>query len=173
MKDWRRLTSLSVVILIATALLYTLLHSQSIQTGYLKIGDKGPDFTSTTMDGTSIKLSDYRGKGVLLNFWASWCEPCVDEMPRINKAYHLNTSGVEIIAVNVGDSRATARDFITSQGINFPIWLDPSGEAADSYRVTGLPSTFLIDKNGRLVKAVAGEFPDELSVIQLLKSVQH
>ncbi|WP_240419459.1 redoxin domain-containing protein [Paenibacillus periandrae] len=172
MKEWRKWTTLVVIVVIGAALIYTLFQPQPKLAHSLKPGDPAPDFTSITLDGASIKLSDYRGKGVLLNFWASWCTPCVEEMPRMNKAYRLNTSNVEIIAVNVGESRGTAREFLTTLGIDFPVWLDPSGEAAQSYKVTGLPATFLIDKQGRLVKAVAGELPNDKIIVEHLKSIE-
>jgi peroxiredoxin len=174
MSKWRTWVAAAAIVMVAIALVYTLFQPQPKpnQAGKLKVGGTAPDFTATTMEGTSIKLSDFKGKGVLLNFWASWCTPCVEEMPRMNKAYQSKAPSVEIIAVNVGESRGTARDFIAKAGIGFPAWLDPSGEAAQSYRVTGLPATFLIDKNGTLVKAIAGELPDDKTVIQYLELIQ-
>ncbi|WP_225948508.1 redoxin domain-containing protein [Paenibacillus sp. OAS669] len=131
-----------------------------------------PDIHVTTLDGTAVKLSDYRGKGVLLNFWGSWCGPCVNEMPRLKEAYEQRGSGVDIVAVNVGESKGTILDFVQKHRLPFPIMTDPSGEAASAYRVNGLPATFLISPQGQVKQMVPGELTNTEQIKALLNSVQ-
>ncbi|GAB7054719.1 MULTISPECIES: redoxin domain-containing protein [unclassified Paenibacillus] len=169
---WRKWVSFSVIVLIVLALVYALLQNRSESSSSLRIGKMAPDFTATTLDGSAVSLSDYRGKGVLLNFWGSWCEPCVSEMPRMNTAYLSGLSGVVVIAVNVGESRGSAAEFVSKHGLKFPILLDPGGEAAGRYGVVGLPATFLIDGEGRLKKIIPGELPQFEGIMALLKEVQ-
>ncbi|MFB7813140.1 peroxiredoxin family protein [Paenibacillus chitinolyticus] len=168
----RRGAVLLIAGLIAAALAYTLLHADSKEPAVaVRTGAMAPDFTVTGLDGRSAALSDYRGKGVLLNFWASWCGPCTHEMPRMNEAYLEGIPDVEIVAVNVGESRGTANEFAMRENLAFPVLLDPSGEAARKYRVVGLPATFLIDPDGKIAAIRPGELTSASEVKKLLQSL--
>ncbi|WP_159884821.1 redoxin domain-containing protein [Paenibacillus puerhi] len=162
----------AILILLAAALLYTLLQIRTDKQGILRVGDAAPEFTAMTLEGEAVALSDYRGQGVMLNFWASWCGPCVSEMPRMNEAYEDDLPGVAVLAVNVGESRGTAAGFVSDHKLTFPILLDPSGEAADSYGLIGLPRTFLIDKQGRIAQIVPGELASVDQIRELMESVR-
>ena len=169
----RRGAVLLIAGLIAAALAYTFYRADSRDTaGAVRTGEAAPDFTVTGLDGRSVSLSDYRGKGVLLNFWASWCGPCTHEMPRMNEAYLEGVPDVEIFAVNVGESRGTANEFASQRNLAFPVLLDPSGEAARKYRVVGLPATFLIDADGKIAGVRPGELTSSSEVKKLLESLR-
>jgi len=117
-----------------------------------------PDVTVTALDGSSLKLSDLKGKVVLLNFWATWCPPCREEIPAMMK---LNAAMVgkpfQMLAVSVdeGGKPAIEEYFRTSNNL-LPAYTDPSGTASKTYGITGVPETFVIDKNGVIVKKVIG-----------------
>ena len=119
-----------------------------------------PDFTVTDADGNEVKLSDFRGKGVVLNFWASWCGPCKSEMPHFQEAYEQYGEEVQFLMVNMstafGDSRSDAEQVLTDGGYTFPVYYDTNAECAYGYGVTGIPMTFFIDKNGNLVSGKTG-----------------
>ena len=119
-----------------------------------------PDFTVTDADGNEVKLSDFRGRGVVLNFWASWCGPCKGEMPHFQEAYEQYGDEVHFLMVNMstafGDSQADAEKILTENAYTFPVYYDTKTECAYSYGVTGIPMTFFIDKDGNLVSGVSG-----------------
>ena len=119
-----------------------------------------PDFTVTDAAGNEVKLSDFRGKGVVLNFWASWCGPCKSEMPHFQTAYETYGEDLHFLMVNMstafGDSRADSDDFLAEGGYTFPVYYDTKAECAYGYGVTGIPMTFFIDKNGNLVSGKSG-----------------
>ena len=119
-----------------------------------------PDFTVTDAAGNAVKLSDFRGKGVVLNFWASWCGPCKSEMPHFQAAYEEYGDELHFLMVNMsdpfGDPRADSDAFLTEGGYSFPVYYDTAAECAYGYGVTGIPMTFFIDKNGNLVSGKSG-----------------
>jgi len=122
-------------------------------------GFQAPDFTLNTIDGQNIKLSDLRGKAVIVNFWASWCPPCRTEMPALERVYQrYKNNGLVILAVNstVQDSRKTAQDFVSQNNLNFPVPLDDSGLVTRLYRVQSLPTTFFINADGVIDEIVIG-----------------
>lgn len=118
-----------------------------------------PDFTVLDQDGNQVRLSDYFGKPIVLNFWASWCYYCTLEMPDFNEAYH-NNPDVQFLMVNVTDGRNetldSAKQFISSKGYDFPVFYDTTLEAASAYGASGLPMTIFIDKDGNLVTYAPG-----------------
>lgn len=112
-------------------------------------GNKAPDFELTTMDGDAVKLSDYRGDRVLLNFWATWCGPCRTEMPDMQKLYE--DEGAVILAVNLAgteSSEKNAVNFVDQLGLTFSILLDEENEVASLYQIQPIPTTYMIDSNG-------------------------
>ena len=122
--------------------------------------DVAPDFTVTDAEGNAVKLSDFRGKGVVLNFWASWCGPCKSEMPHFQTAYEQYGEDVHFLMVNMssafGDSPEDANAILTENGYTFPVYYDTLTECAYGYGVTGIPMTFFIDKDGNLVSGKSG-----------------
>jgi cytochrome c biogenesis protein CcmG/thiol:disulfide interchange protein DsbE len=123
-----------------------------------RVNDPAPDFTAPTLRGEMVRLSDYRGKMVILNFWASWCGPCRSEMPAIEAASgRYRDAGVVVLGMNVSESAATAAAFVEEFKLTFSILLDPTGAVSGVYRVRSLPTTFFIDREGILREQFTGE----------------
>jgi cytochrome c biogenesis protein CcmG/thiol:disulfide interchange protein DsbE len=120
-----------------------------------KVGQPAPDFALWSLDGQTIRLSDLRGRVVLINFWATWCGPCRAEMPEIETVYReFKDQGFVVLAVNeenvsLEEARKLARDFRDELDLTFPILLDgPEGQVFRQYRLYGLPSSFIVDRDG-------------------------
>ncbi|MBO8170642.1 MAG: thiol-disulfide oxidoreductase ResA [Bacillaceae bacterium] len=123
----------------------------------IKEGAKAPDFVLPELRGGTIQLSDLKGKGVVLNFWGSWCPPCVEEMPALNRAYHkYQDDGVEIIGINISESKVAVSSFVQRLNLDFPILLDQKREITNLYEIDPIPTTFFIDKDGIIQKIVIG-----------------
>ena len=125
----------------------------------LDSGAPAPDFAYPTLEGDTIALSDLRGEVVLLNIWATWCPPCVREMPSMQRLYEmLGDQGLRIVAVSVDAPGALGdvRTFVHEYGLEFDILLNPGGGIQDTYGVTGMPTTWLIDRDGRIRRKVLG-----------------
>ena len=122
------------------------------------VGVQAPDFTLTDMDGRSVTLSKYRGKVVMLNFWATWCPPCRAEVPSIEKLYRrMQGKDFALLAVNVeNNGRDSVAAFAKEIPISFPVLLDPDHRVTTLYQVNGIPQTYILDKNGVIVQDVQG-----------------
>ncbi|RPI83330.1 MAG: TlpA family protein disulfide reductase [Chloroflexi bacterium] len=121
-------------------------ESQNLMTPYVE--GTAPGFDLINLDGDTIKLSDYLGKNVLINFWATWCPPCIEEMPAIERAYQQYQGEVVVIAVNISEPEETVREFIKQNGLTFEVMIDNNGAIERLYRVRGYPTTFLINEEG-------------------------
>lgn len=124
-----------------------------------KEGFAAPDFTLDLLNGGTVSLSELRGKVVLINFWTSWCPPCRLEMPAIEKTYRsYKEIGFVVIGVNLTaqDSEQAAANFAKEIGVTFPIALDRDNTIGNLYRVTALPTSFFIDRNGVIRSVVVG-----------------
>lgn len=113
-----------------------------------EIGELAPDFELTSLSGESIRLSDLRGKAVLVNFWATWCAPCVLEMPNFQKYYENYPGKFEILAVSSGEEQDTVEKFVKDMRLTFPIVMDPGSKVYALYRFRGYPTSYIIDKEG-------------------------
>ena len=123
------------------------------------IKSKAPDFTAKDLNGKTVSLSAFKGKVVLLNFWATWCPPCRAEMPSLNKLYNmLKPRGLEVVAVSTDRSISDIKDFIESHRVGFPVLFDSERSASKLYRVFSMPTTFLIDRKGIIVEKFYGEY---------------
>lgn len=125
-----------------------------------------PDFTALDADGNEVKLSDLRGKPVVLNFWASWCPPCKREMPEFDKVYAELDGEVTFMMVDMTDGQRETMEigaaFIAESGYSFPVYYDVNQEAAYGYGVSSIPTTFFIDKDGYIVTGAQGQINEEL-----------
>ena len=146
-------------------------------------GAEAPDFTTGLLGGGEASLSDYRGKVVLVNIWATWCGPCLEEMPSMQRMYEaLEGEDFEILAVSVdaplGQSDAFGfpggdlDQFVTELGLTFPILHQPTGAIREQYQTTGVPESFLVGPDGIIVKKVAGptawDSPENLDLVRRL-----
>ncbi len=112
-------------------------------------GNRARDFTLETLSGTEASLADYQGSIVLINFWATWCAPCRDEVPALQAAYDAyQEDGFAVLGVNVEESRSTIIPFVTEFDITYPILLDQAGQVLKLYRTLGLPTSILVDRDG-------------------------
>lgn len=122
----------------------------------LKAGNKAPDFTAQLIDGSSITLSEFKGKPVIINFWATWCGPCVKEMPAFERLQADFGDKIGIIAVNCGDDADTVKDFASENGYTFPIALDEDYKINMLYPTSSIPYTVVLDANGKITHISAG-----------------
>jgi thiol-disulfide isomerase/thioredoxin len=114
-------------------------------------GLEAPDFTTTLIDGNAFQLSKLRGKVVVLDFWATWCGPCVEAMPVVTEvAQSMADSGVVVYAVNVGEEADEIKNFMKKVKITVPVVLDPESKIAEAYQTEAIPQTILIGKDGRI-----------------------
>lgn len=126
----------------------------------LEKGNLAPDFELQSVDGKTAKLSSFRGKKVIVNFWASWCPPCRLEIPEIEKYYTQNKNkGIEILGVNLTTaekSQAAVTSFMKADGMTFPVLLDKTGDVAHLYDVSSIPASFILDSRGIIQEEVVG-----------------
>jgi peroxiredoxin len=123
-----------------------------------KVGAAALDFGLLSLRGDTVKLSDYRGKAVFLNIWATWCPPCREEMPAM-ESLHQRLKGREfkMLAVSIDrEGEKVIRPFVAKYGLTFPVLLDPDSKTYRLYGLTGIPETFLIDKNGVILYKIIG-----------------
>ena len=137
--------------LLLIAALFFVSCNRSAEVG-LNPGDLAPEVALTDIDGKPQKLSDFRGKIVLLNFWASWCTPCIAEMPSLQRLQQkLESKGFSVVTVAVDDEVETLKKFRRRFGLSFPILLDVKGESKKEYKISGYPETFILNRKGQMV----------------------
>lgn len=140
-----------VVILIGVTLWFNL--TSDVQP--VEVGDEAVDFRLETLEGDELQLSEVLDdKGVILNFWGTWCEPCREEMPDLENAYAEDHEDIEIIAVNVAEGPQQINQFLSglSADLSFPIALDSNRDVVDAYQIGPLPTTVAINSDGEVVK---------------------
>jgi cytochrome c biogenesis protein CcmG/thiol:disulfide interchange protein DsbE len=141
--------------LIAAAALWLLLSASAFAT---KVGEVAPDFTRTDFANKPLRLSDHRGKLVLLNFWATWCPPCREEMPLFSRWHReLEVKGLQVIGVSMDDDAAMAKEFLVEYPVAYPVVMGDVKLAETFGGVLGLPLSYLIDAQGRVVARYQGE----------------
>ncbi|MCL2722079.1 MAG: TlpA family protein disulfide reductase [Treponema sp.] len=115
------------------------------------------DFTLPLLGGDDITLSDFKGKVVILNFWATWCPPCREEMPSMEVLYRLfKNEGLEMLAVNLGEADRIVQQFIQDNGYTFPIPMDRGNRVGTIYGVSAIPTSFIIDREGMIIARIVG-----------------
>lgn len=125
-----------------------------------------PEFTMADTEGQTLTLADFRGKPVLLNFWASWCGPCASEMPAIQSAYEQYGDQIQFVAVNMtgmgGETETSALSLIQQNNYTFPVYFDVDSSAAVAFGVTSIPQTYLIDAKGNIIGGLRGAMSDNV-----------
>ncbi|MBU7595664.1 thiol-disulfide oxidoreductase ResA [Metabacillus halosaccharovorans] len=171
-KRTRYLIRLSILLIMISALTYTLYQNVFTEKSRVQTGDQAPDFVLEDMSGNKVQLSDFKGKGVFLNFWGTWCKPCEEEMPYMERQYsHYKNLGIEILAVNIAESDVAIEAFIKKHDLTFTILKDKDRAVTEAYDITPIPTTFLIDKNGKIEKVITGSMTerDVANYMELIK----
>ncbi|MBO0600466.1 thiol-disulfide oxidoreductase ResA [Sporosarcina sp. E16_3] len=169
-KKTRLIIRTIVLLLLVSAVVYTIASKDKVRV--LAVGDKAPDFELVDLEGNKQRLSDYKGEGVFLNFWGTWCGPCKKEMPYMeNQHKAFEEKGVNILAVNIAESNLKVETFIEQYGLTFPIVIDKDKSVKEAYNIVPLPTTFLINKDGRIEKIITREM-SEKEIISLMESIQ-
>ena len=149
-----------IIVLVCAVPLYRLLaaKTQPEQPPALSRQDEktAPDFTVANGEGAQVRLSDFLGTPVVLNFWASWCPPCKGEMPGFEAAYRELGGEVQFIMVDQDEPPARGAAFASGQGYTFPLFFDADGNAARAYGITRIPATWFISREGKIVHSAVG-----------------
>ncbi len=114
------------------------------------------DFSLKDINGNNINISDYKGKKVFVNFWATWCPPCNQEIPYINQISKENQDEIKVITVNLGEEKDTVQKYIKQKGYDMTVLLDSNGDVADTYMIYSIPTSYLLDTNGNIVDKHTG-----------------
>jgi len=138
----------------------TAVVEQGVQSGAFRVGDTAPNFWLQLEDGRYVRLSDLKGKPVVINFWATWCPPCRAEMPEFVKTAAADDD-VIVLAVNDGEDRSLVEDFAAAFGMTMPVVLDKDGVLGERYLVQGLPTSYFIDREGKLSSMAVGQITPE------------
>ncbi len=124
-----------------------------------EIGKLAPDFTLNGLDGQEVSLRGFRGRPVLLNFWATWCGPCQMEMPLLQAVHEKWAgTGLVLLAVNLQEDPVSVREFVESAGYTFPVLLSPGNDVSLAYNIRGIPATFFVDADGVIRDMKIGAF---------------
>jgi len=140
----------------------------------IKGDKKAPDFSLKDLTGKKVEIKDYKGKIIFLNFWATWCVPCKEEMPSL-EVLHERFKGEKFVLLTVSvdyEGLKVVHGFLDKHSYTFPVLLDPNGETLDLFEVKGIPTTFIIDKKGRIIGRALGprdwRSPEVFSLVNLL-----
>jgi peroxiredoxin len=120
-----------------------------------KVGQKAPDFKLTDLNGKQVSLLSFKGRGVVLNFWATWCGPCRSELPDFQKEHRAGKK-YRVVTVNLREDKKTVQNFVKKGKYTFPVLLDSQGKVGSLYKVRGIPTTYFIDKDGTVREVVVG-----------------
>ncbi len=148
------------IFLLALLLYIGLMQEKAEHRTAVFVGSKAPDFVLKSLDGQEVRLSDYRGKVVLVNFWASWCPPCRAEMPLFEDIYkRYKDKGFLILAISTDVNEEAVHKFLKDIKVSFPVLMD-DGKVSETYGITGLPTSFLIGRDGKVVRIRLGEYKE-------------
>lgn len=135
-------------------------------------GNPAPDFQLQDIEDQTVTLSSLRGSPVMINFWASWCSPCRDEMPFLQQIYEDRDSyGVTLITINLRESLSVVTQFMQNNNLSFPVLLDTDGSVSLNYNVSGIPTTFFIDKDGIIKEKRLGSFNSVAEIEDYLEKI--
>lgn len=153
-KRKRLIIRTSILAVIVAALGYTFYSNFIADRSIARAGNESINFVLEDLEGERIELSEFRGKGVFLNFWGTFCPPCVKEMPIMDELYQeYREQGVEIVAINVNEPELTVKRFVERLDLSFPVTIDRGMNVSEAYGISPLPTTVLIDENGQIVES--------------------
>jgi peroxiredoxin len=169
-KSNRTYLRVAILGILLVALIYALYTSLNKEPNAVKVGSKAPNFSLEQLDGPPLVLDDLKGKGVILNFWGTWCEPCKAEMPALQKQYDkYKDKGLVVVGLNIGESPITIEPFVKELGVNFPIVMDRKSEITKLYRIGPIPTTFFISPEGEVAEIFIGEMKEAYIESQVKK----
>ena len=156
------ITDISIILLISVTLLFAsddpVAFEESFEINSLKQIAEAPEFTTNDLDGESVRLGDFKNRTVIVNFWATWCLPCVRELPRFEKLRQMIPADKYVIlAVNVRDRLNRVRKYLSGKEFQFKVLVDADGAIYKAYNVTRFPTTVIIGPDGRLLAEILGE----------------
>ncbi|MBD0380636.1 thiol-disulfide oxidoreductase ResA [Paenibacillus sedimenti] len=159
-KKWVQIAIFAVVLVIGVFTIITNLSAADSKK-YPQVGDKAPDFSLIGLDGKTHKLSEYKGKPVLMNFWGTFCPPCKEEMPDLQRQYDKwSPQGVVFLEVNVDKNKVTVQAFMDQYNLNMPVLLDAKEEVRKKYGVMDYPTTFFISPDGKVEVKKIGQMTE-------------
>ncbi|BCS80704.1 TlpA family protein disulfide reductase [Anaerocellum diazotrophicum] len=146
----------SVIFILISAILIGILVYQIMSRSKENTAAEGiVNFKLVSVDGKEYSLLDFRGRKVVLNFFATWCPPCRAEIPDFER-FHRENKDVVLIGINIQEDKATVEEFLNSMGVSYPVLLDKDGKVSAQFGIEGIPTTFLIDENGRIIAKNVG-----------------
>ncbi|WPX08041.1 TlpA family protein disulfide reductase [Anaerocellum danielii] len=146
----------SVIFILISAILTGLLVYQIMSRSKENVDLKSAvNFKLVSVDGKEYSISDFKGRKVLLNFFATWCPPCRAEIPDFER-FHRENKDVVLLGINIQEDKETVKEFLNSMGVTYPVLLDRDGNVSAQFGIEGIPTTFLLDENGRIVAKNVG-----------------
>lgn len=172
-KKKRSITRGIILTILGAAIAYTVFSTATKdKVEVLKVGAQAPDFELVDLNGETHRLSDYKGQGIFLNFWGTWCEPCEREMPAMTRQYEaFKEQGVQILAVNYAQTDFEVQQYATNMGLNFPVAIDKTKSVFTAYNIDPLPTTILISSEGKVEKIITGEM-NEGQIASFMESIK-
>jgi peroxiredoxin len=160
-----------LLIMLTLGLLITGCAAES-ESAEAQVGQPAPNFQLKNLDGESVSLKDLKGNPVLLNFWATWCKPCVHEMPYLQEIYdEWSSKGLILLAINIGDGPSAVEGFLQDHDLALPVLLDIEGTLAQKYNIVGIPTTFFLDTDGVIQEKIIGAFPNKAEIEKRLPKI--
>ncbi|MER1956242.1 MAG: thiol-disulfide oxidoreductase ResA [Solibacillus sp.] len=172
-KKKRSITRGTILAILALAIGYTIYAAVAKdKIELIAVGADAPDFEVVDLNGDKHRLKDYKGEGVLLNFWGTWCEPCEREFPAMERQYDVfKEQGVEMIAVNFAQSDFEVNKYVANMGMTFPVAIDKTKSVFTAYNIGPLPTSIFIKPDGTIDRIEKGEM-SEVEIIQYLESIK-
>jgi cytochrome c biogenesis protein CcmG, thiol:disulfide interchange protein DsbE len=129
----------------------------------VRVNFEAPNLSLRDLHGNAVSIQDHQGKVILINNWATWCPPCKAEMPALQSFYETHQDeGFILIAIDAGDPPSNVEEFVHTYGLSFPVWLDPENQALEAFKNFGLPSSYVVDKEGFVQLAWTGAISDAM-----------
>lgn len=163
-KKKRRFLMRSIILIVLFGAIFFTVYTTLTQdkNEVLKIGDDAPNFTLVDMQGDKHSLEEYKGQGVFLNFWGTWCKPCEREFPIIDRYYtEYKEKGIQVLAINIAESDFVVQNYIDRKGLTFPVLIDKNKSVMEAYNINPLPTTILINSEGKIEKIITGEMKEQ------------
>lgn len=172
-KKRRSITRGIILAVLALAIGYTVYAAWTKdKVEIVQVDSKAPDFELVDLNGEKHRLTDYKGKGVLLNFWGTWCGPCEREFPAMTRQYETYKDlGVQIIAVNYAQTDFEVQKYVDNMGMTFPVAIDKTKNVSDTYNIDPLPTSIFIKPDGTIDRIKTGEMT-EAQIAQYLESIK-